>query len=114
MTNGKASITPQWISRDMISPAAPATGDGLVVVLSTGLMPRVAKKDGSTYSAAEVEKGSKNAVLYILDGASGKELYSSGSEVTSFANNGLALANGKVYFTTHDNALYSYGVPEER
>ena len=114
MKDGKAALTPQWISRDMVSPTGPAIGDGLVVVLSTGLMSRATKKDGSAYTAAEVEKGSKNAVLYILDGTTGRELYSSGSEVTSFANNGLALANGKVYFTTHDNALYSYGVPEER
>jgi outer membrane protein assembly factor BamB len=112
--DGKPALTPQWMSRDMVSPSAPVTANGLVFVLSTGLMPRLAKNDGPAYSAAEVEKGSKSGVLYILDGATGKELFSSGSDATSFANSGLAVANGQIYFTTHDNTLFTYGIPEER
>jgi outer membrane protein assembly factor BamB len=111
---GKPSLSPQWISRDMISPAAPATANGLVFALSTGETPRVAKADGTPYTAAEEEKMAKNAVLYILDGATGQELLSSGNTATTFAHSGIAVANGRVYFTTHDNTLYAYGVPEER
>lgn len=114
MKDGKPALTPQWVSRDLVSPSAPVTANGLVFVLSTGLMPRLAKNDGAAYSAAEVEKGSKNGVLYILDGATGKELFSSGSDTASFANSGLAVANGQVYFTTHDNTLFTYGIPQER
>ena len=44
---GKPSLTPQWVSRDMLSPASPVTANGLVFALSTGLSPRVAKPDGS-------------------------------------------------------------------
>ncbi|MCA1683663.1 MAG: hypothetical protein LC708_00810, partial [Actinobacteria bacterium] len=113
-TGGKPSLSPQWVSRDLVSPSAPVTANGLVFVLSTGLMPRLAKADGSAYTAAELEKGSKNGTLYILDGATGKELFSSGSDASSFANAGLAVANGKIYFTTHDNTLFTYGIPEQR
>lgn len=111
---GKPALTPQWVSRDLVSPSAPVTANGLVFVLSTGMMPRVAKADGGSYTAAEVEKGSKNGVLYILDGATGKELFSSGSDATSYANSGLAVANGLIFFSTHDNTLFSYGIPQER
>ena len=107
-------LTPVWISRDMISPAAPVTANGLVFALSTGLSPRVAKADGTPYSVSEVEKMSKPAVLYVLDGATGKELYSSGSTATAFAHSGIAVANGRVFFTTHDSVLYTYGAPEVR
>ncbi len=109
--NGKPALTPQWISGDMISPAGPITANGLVFALSTGENPRVAKKDGTPYTVSEVEKLSKPAVLHILDGATGKDLFSSSTTATSFAHSGLALANGRVYFATHDNTLYTYGVP---
>ncbi len=111
---GKPSLVPQWVSRDMISPAGPVTANGLVFALSTGETPRTAKKDGTPYTVAEMEKMAKNAVLYILDGTTGKELYSSGDAATSFAHTGLALANGRVYFSTHDNTLFAYGLPQIR
>jgi hypothetical protein len=107
-------LMPMWVSRDMVSPAAPAIANGLVFALSTGLSPRVAKADGTPYSVAEIEKMAKPAVLYILDGVTGQELFSSGSGATTFSHSGLAVANGRVYFTTHDNTLFAYGVPEER
>ena len=51
---------------------------------------------------------------YALDAANGKELWSSGNQVTSFAHNGaLSIANGRVYFTTYDNTLYCFGFPME-
>ena len=111
---GKPSLVPQWISRDMISPAGPATANGLVFALSTGETPRTAKKDGTPYTVAEMEKMSKNAVLYILNGTTGKELLSSGDTATSFSHSGIALANGRVYFSTHDNTLFAYGLPQLR
>jgi hypothetical protein len=111
---GKPILSPQWISRDMISPAGPVTANGLVFALSTGQSPRVAKDDGTPYTVAEEEKLAKNAVLYILDGSTGQELLSSGATATSFSTSGIAVANTRVFFTTHDNTLYAYGVPIER
>jgi hypothetical protein len=110
---GKPSLSPQWVSRDLISPTGSATANGLVFALSTGESARTAKKDGTPYTVAEAEKMAKNAVLYILDGATGQELFA-GSDATSFAHSGIAVANGRVYFSTHDNTLFAYGLPQIR
>ena len=64
-------------------------------------------------SAGEIEKASKPATLAILDAATGAELYS-GTGATSFSNTPLSVANGHIYFTTHDNTLLQFGIPEER
>jgi outer membrane protein assembly factor BamB len=114
MTDGRPSLTPAWSSKAMISPMAPAVANGLLFALSSGMPTRVAKENGKTYTASEIEKMSKPAVLSILDTATGEELFTSGTEATSFASSGIAVANGHVYFTTHDNMMYAYGVPEER
>ena len=111
---GNPILSPQWISRDMVSPAGPVTANGLVFALSTGMTPRVAKDDGTPYTVAEEEKMAKPAVLYILDGSTGKELMSSGNAATTFSSSGIAVAGGRVFFTTHDKTLYAYGIPLER
>ncbi len=107
---GQPALTPQWISRDMLAPAPPITTNGIVFALSSGESSRLAKEDGAPFTVAERERMAAHATLYALDGATGKELYSSGAGISSFSHNtGLALANGRVYFTTADNTLYCYG-----
>jgi outer membrane protein assembly factor BamB len=108
--NGQPTLTPAWISRDMMSPAPAATANGLVFALSTGESSSPTKENGKLYSVSEREKMARHATLYVLDGATGKELYSSGDAVTSYSHgSGLAVANGRVYFTTHDNTAYCFG-----
>ena len=111
--NGKPSLEPAWSSREMLAPAAPAVANGLIFALSTGQPSRVVKENGRQYSRGELEKLAKPARLYVLDGATGKELYV-GDKATTFATGGLAVANSQIYFTTHDNALNAYGIPLER
>ena len=54
---------------------------------------------------------STHAVLFALDALTGKELWNSGNEITSFAHNGeLSIANGRVYLGTFDGMLYCYGI----
>ena len=108
--NGHPELAPQWISPGMISPAAPITANGLVFALSTGVTPRI----GKSTTVAEVEKSARPATLYMLDAASGKPLLTSGNTATTFATTGIAVANGRVYFTTHDDNLYAYGIPTIR
>ncbi len=108
--DGQPVLTPVWTSRDMISPAAPVTANGLVFVLATGESSREAKENGKPYTVPEREKMAVPAVLYVLDGATGAELYSSGGMASTFAHNGgLALANRRIYFTTHDNTAFALG-----
>ena len=109
----KPSLVPQWTSREMLAPTAPAVANGLVFALSTGQPQRTANEDGRPYSRAELEKLSNPARLYVLDGSTGKELYV-GDKSATFATSGLAVANAQIYFTTHDNALNAYGIPLER
>jgi hypothetical protein len=98
--SGKPLLTPAWRSRDMVSPAAPAIANGLVVALSTG-QPAPSKKKGGP------------AILYVLDADTGKELYV-GNKATTYSSSGLAVANSQIYFATQDSTLYAYGIPLER
>ena len=93
--NGKPELRQAWTSRDMNSPEPPVITSGVVFALASG--------------------GTAHAVLYALDGLTGKEMYSSGNQVTAPANlTGLTIANGRVYFTTTDNTLYAFGIFLER
>ncbi|MEO8126376.1 MAG: PQQ-binding-like beta-propeller repeat protein [Bryobacteraceae bacterium] len=88
---GPDALEPAWTSQAMNAPVAPVIVNGMVFALSTD-----------------------TAVLYALEGATGKELYSSGKTVTSAVNSsGLALANGHVCFGTADNTLYCFGIPTD-
>jgi outer membrane protein assembly factor BamB len=54
---------------------------------------------------------STHATLYALDARTGKELWSSGDQITSFNHfSGLSVANGRVYIGTFDGMLYSFAV----
>jgi hypothetical protein len=107
---GKPVLNPVWVSRDMASPAAPVTANGLVFALSSGESSREAKENGKPYTVAEREKMASHATLYVLDGATGAELYSSGNMAATFSHDsGLAVANRRIYFTTHDNTVYALG-----
>ncbi len=93
--DGRPVLTPAWISRDLRNPAPPAVVNGVVFALAGG-------------------DASNHAVLYALDGATGKELYSSGDAVPTYTHlSGVSAADGHVFFTTHDNTLYSFGIPME-
>jgi outer membrane protein assembly factor BamB len=113
--NGKPALINAWTARNMVTPAAPAIANGLVFALSTGEWVRQANdKEGGLYQADVRAQKSAPAVLYALDATTGKELWSSGNQVTSFTHNGeLSIANGRVYFTTYDNTLYCFGIPME-
>jgi len=106
---GKLSLEPAWASRDLTSPAAPVVFNGVVFALSTGEH----RPANANTSAAARAKSSVPAVLYALDPATGKELWSSGKTITSFARGGLSAAAGQVYLVTFDNTVYAFGIPME-
>jgi len=113
--DGKTVLAPAWVSRDLIIPAPPVIANGVVFALSSGEYVRQANENqGGLFSAQQRAERSVHAVLYALDGETGKELYSSGDAITSFTHfAGMAVANGRVYFGTYDNTLYSFGFPME-
>lgn len=107
--DGKVALEAAWQSRDLASPLAPIVVNGLVFAVASGEY----RGAEANLSAAERAKRSTPAVLYALDGATGKELWSSGTTITSFARAGLAAGGGQMYVVTHDNTLYAFGIPLE-
>jgi outer membrane protein assembly factor BamB len=89
--NGTIALKEEWKSRELVSPAAPIVVNGVVFALSTG--------------AAK----SAPAVLYALDGMSGKELWNSGKAIAGYSTSGISSGASKVYVGTHDGMLYAFG-----
>jgi hypothetical protein len=106
--NGKPALNPVWVSRDMNSPAPPVIAQGVVFALSNGEYSRKIKESKGATSLDEKPKG--HATLYALDGASGKEMWSTGDQVKAAGSlTGVSVANGRVYFTTVDNTINVFG-----
>jgi len=110
--DGKPELEPAWQSRDMITAEPPVIVNGVVLVLAAGEFTGQANDDvGGLYSAKERIQRSVPARLYALDGATGKELYSSGDQVTTFLHQaGLSVAGDKVMFGTFDGTVYCFGL----
>ncbi len=108
---GAPTLQPAWRSRDLTSPLAPIVVNGMVFAVSSGEYRPAA--GAAAPSAAQRAQRSTPAVLYVLDGATGKTLWSSGTKITSFARAGLSAGAGQVYLVTYDNHLYAFGIPLE-
>jgi len=106
--NGAPSLSPQWVSRDLMSPVTPAVVNGVVFALASG-------ESMDKGAAAQRAKKSSPAVLYALDGGTGKELWTSGTTITSFVHGiGPSAGDSQVYVVTYDGTLYTFGMPVER
>jgi outer membrane protein assembly factor BamB len=95
--NGDITLEPGWRSRDLMSPLTPIIMNGVVFAVSSG--------EG---------RPADKAVLYALDGATGKVLWDSGKSITSFVHGGgLSGGAGQLYLETSDQTLYAFGFPVE-
>jgi outer membrane protein assembly factor BamB len=111
-TGGKVELIPAWLSRDMMSAEPPVVANGVVFVLAAGEFTAQANDDdGGLYSYEQRIKKSIPAKLYALDAKTGKELYSSGDQISSFLHQaGIAVAGGRVIFGTFDGTIYCFGL----
>jgi outer membrane protein assembly factor BamB len=111
-TAGKVELTPAWLSRDMMSAEPPVVANGVVFVLAAGEFTAQANDDdGGLFSYEQRIKNSIPAKLYALDAKTGKELYSSGDQISSFLHQaGIAVAGGRVIFGTFDGTIYCFGL----
>jgi outer membrane protein assembly factor BamB len=110
---GKWTLAPAWMSRDMNRAEPPVIANGVIFAYGNGEDTDQARFDiGLAYNRAEYRiKGSTHAVLYGLDAQTGKELWSSGDQITSWSHwGGLSVANGRVYINTFDGMQYCFGV----
>jgi outer membrane protein assembly factor BamB len=107
---GAPTLQPAWISRNMVSPTPPTIVNGVVFAISSG---EYRSADAQMAAAQRVQR-SKPAVLYALDAATGKELWSSGTTIGSFVR-GVApsAGDGQVYVVTFDGTVYAFGIPLE-
>ncbi len=87
---GKPSLQPAWISRDLTNPLTPAIVNDVVFAVSGG-------------------DAQHPAVLYALDGSSGKDLWNSGSTMTSYARSPISGGASQLYLGTNDSTIYAFG-----
>ena len=107
---GKPSLQQGWVSREIASPVTPLIVNGVVFALSSG---RATSTTNAT--AADVARRSSPAVLYALNGADGRELWTSGKTITSFfPGRSFWSANGQVYVGAFDGTVYAFGFAMER
>lgn len=93
------ALEPAWSSRDIARPGAPIVVNGVVFAAS---------------GAAMGPGGRGRSVLYALDSATGKELWNSGSAMSSYVPGVPPSAgDGQVYVVTADGTLYAFGIPLE-
>ncbi len=109
---GSPQLVPAWISRDMNRAEPPVIANGVVFAYGSGEnTDQAVPALGLTNRASERIPASTHATLYALDARSGRELWSSGDQITSWNHwSGLSVANGRVYINTFDGHLYCFGV----
>ena len=88
--SGKPALQPAWVSRDLTNPLTSLIINGVVFATSGG-------------------NAQHPAVLYALDGESGKELWNSGSTITSYSRTPVSGSASQVYLSTADSTLYTFG-----
>lgn len=108
---GKPTLTPTWVSRDLTSPSMPIVLNGVVFGLSRGIY----HPASGTVAVAERVRRSTPAVLYAFDATTGREVWNSGKEITSFVpGRSLWTSAGQVFVGTHDSTVYAFGYAMER
>jgi outer membrane protein assembly factor BamB len=95
--SGKPVLKSGWTASGIASPLPPIIVNGVVFAASGGDL-----------------ASSRPAVLYALDGATGKKLWDSGAAIKAPAPaTGLTAGPNTIYLGTHDGALYAFGYPIE-
>jgi outer membrane protein assembly factor BamB len=110
--NGKTQLTPLWLSRDINQAEPPVIANGMIFAYGSGENTAQAFPDvGLDFRMERRVPLSTHAVLYALDAETGKELWSSGKQITNWNHwSGIALANGQVYLNTYDGNVYCFGL----
>jgi hypothetical protein len=99
---GKPVLTNAWISRNLMTPAAPAVANGVVFALASGEWVRQANdREGGLYQVDARVQRSQPAILYALDAATGKELWRT-DKVTELSS------GGSIHLTTNGENTFLY------
>jgi outer membrane protein assembly factor BamB len=121
---GQWRLNPAWLSSDMDMAEEVIVANGVVFAFGSGedatqTLPDLAWDEPkgpwiggglNPYSERRIPN-SRHATVYALDAQTGRELWSSGNQITSWNHfTGFAVANGRVYIGTYDGMLHSFGV----
>ena len=121
---GNWKLTPAWLSRDIDMAEETIIANGVVFAYGAGEDSTQTVQDsawdeptpgtmggGLSSGAKRRIPGSRRAELVALDGLTGKELWSSGTQIASWNHfSGLTVANGRAYLGTFDGYMYCFGV----
>jgi outer membrane protein assembly factor BamB len=121
---GRWQLLPAWLSRDMDLAEEVVIANGIVFAYAAGEDATQTVQDaawnepdgpryGGGLSSGPVRRipNSRKAALFALDAQTGKELWSSGTQIQSWNHfSGLTVANGRAYIATFDGMLYCFGV----
>jgi hypothetical protein len=123
--NGKWQLTPAWLSHNMQKGEETVIANGVVYAYGSGedtnqRVPDVAfnqtrtPQDNGGMSTIRIA-GSTHVTLYALDGQTGKELWNSGDQITSFNHfAGISVANGRIYVPTFSGDIYCFGIARKQ
>ena len=105
-------LKPAWISADIAVPDPAAIAGGVVFVLGTGENTQQVNQGDIHQLLGDREKRTNgHAILHALEARTGKELWSSGDEISGWTHfSGLAVGDGKVFLSTRDGAIYAFGL----
>jgi outer membrane protein assembly factor BamB len=111
-SGGRPVLVPTWQSRDMVTAEPPVVANGVVFALAGGEFTGQANDaEGGLFTSEQRIQRSVPAKFYALDALTGKELFSSGDQISSFLHqSGLAVAGGRVIFGTFDGTIYCVGI----
>lgn len=99
-------LVPAWIAGGFASPEPVVITGDVVLALSNGENP--VQKGGEKSRL----QGTRPAELKALEARTGKELYNSGTSISSWVHfTGLAVAGGNIYLVDHDSNVYCFGLP---
>jgi hypothetical protein len=122
--NGKWELTPAWLSHDMQMGEEAIVANGVVYAYGSGedVHQRAVDRGYDDKNppppggfSADRIAGSTHATLYALDGQTGKELWSSGDQITSFNHfSGISVANGRIYVPTFTGDVYCFGIARQQ
>lgn len=118
--DGQWQLAPAWLSVNMLKADDAVVANGVVFAYGSGEDTHQRDLDRSyndkspvipAGQSSERAKGSSHITLYALDGQTGKVLWSSGDQITSFSHwVGITLANGRIYVPTFSGDVYCFGL----
>jgi outer membrane protein assembly factor BamB len=109
--SGKPELVPMWRSPNMVAPDPAIYANGIVFVLASGDGTNQINGKGEILNSKQRMAMAVPAIFYGLDAQNGKPLYSSGSELKSFAHfSGLSISEGRIFAVTWDGKLHCFAL----